>query len=306
MIALYLVTGFLGAGKTTALRHLVRLLGPGELRLIINEFGQVGVDGTLLAQTGAVRYEVNGGSVFCSCRLDQFEDVLDAVVREHPDTVVIEASGLSDPSAVRRILAADKYARIDYRGAICVVDAARFPKVFATARVCRKQLSASGLVIVNKADLVCADELAAVTGLIRENFPDAEVRVTRFGAIAPEWLAAVGRVRGPDAGVEDRDITAQKYVIDIRESVRRDELMHFIRMFAEDTYRVKGFVRLADEGLCFADCVGTDITVTRWEGAVPGAVGRLVVLAGKAMNPRRSVRAAMALYPDAVAGFGVG
>ena len=302
MIELYLVTGFLGAGKTTLLRNLIKLLAPRKLRLIINEFGKVGVDGALLADAGAALYEVNNGSIFCSCRLDKFEGTLDAVLEERPDAVVVEASGLSDPSAVRSVLGAEKYADFEYKGAICVVDAERFHKIFVTARVCRKQLAVSGLVVVNKADLVSSEELDAVEDTIRENYPNADVRLTRFGQVEPDWLEALSRVRAPDAVVEDRDLTMQKYTVRIRASMSREELAHFIRMFAEETYRVKGFVRLRD-GLYLADCVGTDVKITPWTGDAPAGTGALVALAGRAMNPRKAIRSAMAWYPGKAESF---
>ena len=103
MSKLYLITGFLGAGKTTFLKRFLDLFAGQKIQLIINEFGQEGVDGTLLSGLGAYLQEISGGSVFCSCRLDQFESVLRSSVDLHPDVILVEASGLSDPTGVRRL-----------------------------------------------------------------------------------------------------------------------------------------------------------------------------------------------------------
>lgn len=73
MSRLYLITGFLGAGKTTFLRRFLPLFSGEKIRLIINEFGEAGVDGSLLKELSPVLEEISGGSVFCACRLDQFE-----------------------------------------------------------------------------------------------------------------------------------------------------------------------------------------------------------------------------------------
>ena len=73
---LYLITGFLGAGKTTFLKNFARQFAGRRLRLIINEFGRVGVDGTLLRELDAALDEISNGSIFCACRLDQFEAAL--------------------------------------------------------------------------------------------------------------------------------------------------------------------------------------------------------------------------------------
>ena len=74
---LYLITGFLGAGKTTFLKNFARQFAGRRLRLIINEFGRAGVDGTLLRELDAALDEISNGSIFCACRLDQFEAALE-------------------------------------------------------------------------------------------------------------------------------------------------------------------------------------------------------------------------------------
>ena len=71
MQRLYLITGFLGAGKTTFLKNFIRLFPGQKIRLIVNEFGREGVDGALLTELDAFLTEIAGGSVFCACRMDQ-------------------------------------------------------------------------------------------------------------------------------------------------------------------------------------------------------------------------------------------
>jgi len=113
MSRLYLITGFLGAGKTTFLRRFLPLFSGEKIRLIINEFGEAGVDGSLLKELSPVLEEISGGSVFCACRLDQFEKALSQCgVNE---TILVEASGLSDPTGVRRLFAqTDRFPHIIY------------------------------------------------------------------------------------------------------------------------------------------------------------------------------------------------
>lgn len=100
---LYLITGFLGAGKTTFLKNFARQFAGRRLRLIINEFGRAGVDGTLLRELDAALDEISNGSIFCACRLDQFEAALEQAAADAPDVVLVEASGLADPTNVRRV-----------------------------------------------------------------------------------------------------------------------------------------------------------------------------------------------------------
>ena len=154
MSRLYLITGFLGAGKTTFLKNFIRLFSGQRIQLIINEFGKEGVDSALLSDLDAFLSEISGGSVFCACRLDQFEKVLRKSAGENPDVILVEASGLSDPTGVRRLFSQEeRFPHIQYQGAVCLVDAVRFPKLYATARACTRQLAASDVALVNKVDL---------------------------------------------------------------------------------------------------------------------------------------------------------
>jgi G3E family GTPase len=154
MTGLYLITGFLGAGKTTFLKNLLAQLSGHKLRVIVNEFGSEGIDGALLRGSGAVVEEIYSGSIFCSCRLDQFEETLKKVYLEAPELILVEPSGLSDPTQIEAVLKqTDGLGGLSYMGGICLVDAVNFKKVLSTARVSRKQVMVSDLVLLNKADL---------------------------------------------------------------------------------------------------------------------------------------------------------
>ena len=76
MSRLYLITGFLGAGKTTFLKQFMKQFSSERMHIIVNEFGKEGIDGELLSELGIALDEINNGSIFCSCRLDKFKNVL--------------------------------------------------------------------------------------------------------------------------------------------------------------------------------------------------------------------------------------
>ena len=76
-----------------------------------------GIDGELLSELGIALDEINNGSIFCSCRLDKFENVLQQVLQEKPDVIIVEASGLSDPTNVKKILnQREKFPGLEYMG----------------------------------------------------------------------------------------------------------------------------------------------------------------------------------------------
>lgn len=302
MTRLYLITGFLGAGKTTLLKNLIRQLSGQRLRVIVNEFGKEGIDGTLLRETGAQVDEINNGSIFCSCRLDQFEEALNRITAEQPDVILVEASGLSDPTHIEKVLSEIKAAGgIEYMGGICLVDAVNFRKVLATARVCRKQVSVSDLLLINKTDMVSEEALNEVETLVREVRPDAVIKRTVFGQIEPEWLDGLhqGAQQGGGPAYHLKDVSLQKLRIVLRDAMTFAQLEKFLAMFIEDTYRIKGFVCL-EARTALVDCVGMKLLVTPYEGE-PKRCNVLVALAGSGMPMERSVRKAAEWYPGLVA-----
>lgn len=292
MRRLYLTTGFLGAGKTTFLKHFIRLFAGQKIQLIVNEFGKVGVDGTLLAELGALLSEIAGGSVFCSCRMDQFEKTLRQTGVD-VDVILVETSGLSDPTGVRKLFSqTDRFADIDYQGAVCLVDAVRFPKLYATARTCVKQLAASDVAVVNKTDIASEEQFLSTLACIRGQRPDMPVIRTAFGEVDASILDLLARARELPAGdlPMTADLTLRRVSVRIAPSITPYALQKFIEMFAENTFRVKGFIETT-QGVFLADCVGNIVSLQPC-GVFPvlsERIGWLNVLSGAAMPVRKAV-----------------
>lgn len=299
MSKLYLTTGFLGAGKTTFLKNFIRLFAGQKIQLIVNEFGQEGVDGVLLSELDAFLQEISGGSVFCSCRIDQFEKALRESADVNADVILVEASGLSDPTGVRKLFSqTGRLPHIEYMGGICLIDAVRFPKLYATARTCVKQLAASDVAIVNKTDRAGAEQLSETLSLVRGQRPDMPVLQTSFGAVDDSVFGLLENARALPEGdlTLTADLTLRKLNIRIAPTITAYELQKFIEMFIEETFRVKGFIQTAD-GLRFADCVGNVAKVEPYPLEVPEEkLGCLTVLSGAKMPVRTAVKEACKWY----------
>lgn len=289
MKSAYLVTGFLGAGKTTFIKNFVRLFAPGSLALIINEFGRENVDIQLLGDMRAALYGIDGGSIFCSCRAAEFEKAL-ADADQIAQNVIVETTGLADPGAARQMIGAQKLQNV-----ICVVDAARLPKVYETARIVKKQLSCASSVILNKLDRATEAQVDASRAILKSQCPDVPV----YDAVLGDF-PGMERLLQP-VGVPERDgmlladLALRKLVLTISRDVPKAKLEAFLRVFVEDTYRVKGFVRAA-EGDLFVDCVGG------WIDLTPAPVGAnvnnsLVVLYGYGLRALAAIRGAIKLVP---------
>lgn len=298
MSRLYLITGFLGAGKTTFLRHFVSLFQGDKIRLIINEFGEVGLDGTLLADLQAMMQEISGGSVFCACRLDQFEKALHQCGED--ETILVEASGLSDPTGVRKLFSqTDRFPHIAYMGGICLADAVRFPKLYATARTCVRQLAASDVVLLNKIDRATPEQLNRTRELILGQRPEIPIIETSYGKIPEDFLEILKKSQTGDRQElpQIMDLTTRRLTVKISPEISSYDLQMFIRMFAENTFRVKGLIQTRDRGLLAADCVGNVVSLEPVSQADPDKCGILTVLSGAKMPVYKAVKEACSWYP---------
>lgn len=298
MSRLYLITGFLGAGKTTFLRRFLPLFSGEKIRLIINEFGEAGVDGSLLKELSPVLEEISGGSVFCACRLDQFEKALSQCGVD--ETILVEASGLSDPTGVRRLFAqTDRFPHIAYMGGICLVDAVRFPKVYATARFSVRQLAASDVVVLNKIDKATPEQLEKTRELILGQRPDIPIVETSFGQIPDNFLEILSQSQEGDREnlPQVADLTSRKTTITLSPEISAYELTKFIEMFAEETYRIKGLIQTRDQGLVLADCVGNVVSVTPITlPEPPENPGKLTILSGPKTHLAQALKTACTWY----------
>ena len=304
MSKLYLITGFLGAGKTTFLKNFIRLFEGKRMHIIVNEYGKEGIDGQLLKELGTVLDEINNGSIFCSCRLDKFEEVLQKALSAAPDVIIIEASGLSNPTNVRKIMAQEeKFPGLEYMGSICLLDAKRFHKVYQTATVVKKQIGISDIILINKTDLAAPEELEQIRRTVREHRPDIPVYETCFGEIQDTWLEEMKKppLASEKPEIQTKDITLRSYILKISETFTVYELEKFVEMFLEDTYRVKGFVRLENRAW-YLDCVGNLFSIKPYEKEIHGE-NEIVVLAGNGLPAAKSIKEAIKWYPGKVESF---
>ena len=204
---LILITGFLGSGKTTVLNDALAQLKGRRVAVVVNEWGKMGVDGSLLEDpSGFGISELAGGQIFCSCVAPAFLKALERLVALDVEAIFVETSGLAKPATVAQLAAeAEKRSggRLAYRGLVCVVDAQRFLVLRQAALAVNEQVAYADRFIVSKADLVDEATLDTIISALKEIRPDAPISLRRGQPIPldavlwgpyPEFVA-------PDAGV---------------------------------------------------------------------------------------------------------
>jgi G3E family GTPase len=179
----YLVTGFLGAGKTSFINGVLKDIDQ-KVAVIVNEFGEEGSDGKLIQNESDVEiHEINNGSIFCCCKMMDFARALVEMAKLDIDTVIVEASGLADPSNLEDILAGANIGSNNaytFKGSICIVDARNYLKLSTALPALGCQVEASNYILVNKCDLVDETTLTKIESALREVNAGSTIEMTTY------------------------------------------------------------------------------------------------------------------------------
>jgi G3E family GTPase len=182
----YLITGFLGAGKTTLLNRIVRRFPPDrKLTLLVNEFGEIGVDGTLVQGDDIDIMEISKGSIFCVCvKTDFIKGLYELNTKVKPDVLLIESTGVANPSDLKRDLLLPIFnGRFQFEEQFCVIDAAHFLDAYAVYTSLEKQIASSTVFILNKTDLADTEAVAEIKAIVAKFHPDPQFFETTYADI---------------------------------------------------------------------------------------------------------------------------
>jgi len=244
MTDIYLITGFLGAGKTTLMKNLLSVFNCGKTAVIVNEFGREGVDGAVLEKEGMVIEEIVDGSIFCVCRSDKFIETIVKTEELDVDYLIVESSGLADPFGMQEVMGiVDKLSdKFHYSGSICVVDAKNFKRVYALAPAAKQQVLGADLIFINKTDISSSAEIKEIENILQDLNVHAPIVKTVYSKIPDVEQIYALQWRQPDmAGVLlKKTIGISKFTLKF-DSVPINQLIDWLKTWAGKTYRVKGF-----------------------------------------------------------------
>jgi G3E family GTPase len=252
-----LVTGPLGSGKTTLLRHILATR-PAKIAIVMNEFGEIAIDAKVIEGKNVRIAELGGGCVCCSL-LGEFEAAVNEIIRKvAPEIIVVETTGLAEPEAlVFNIQEALPQCRLD--GVVSVIDAdmlVRFPELGHTTRL---QIEGADILLLNKIDLVDANQIEPLETKLREINPTAAIVRTVRCRIDPELLFGIGREKNVAPPQHEHQPEFESFTFSSDKTFSRDCFDRFADALPADVLRAKGFVRFHDGAQLF------NFVADRWE-----------------------------------------
>jgi G3E family GTPase len=199
-IPVTVISGFLGAGKTTLVNYVLTHNTGANVGVIVNEFGEVGIDGDLIVADEKALVEIRNGCICCTVRTDLVAGVKVLLERRDLklDRLIIETSGLADPAPVLQTFLADTelLSRVELESVVALVDAANFQRQMADT-IAREQIAFADLIVLNKVDLLRPDELVPLERDLRAINPVATIIRTTNSEVAPDILLGVSRFSLP-------------------------------------------------------------------------------------------------------------
>jgi len=180
-----IVAGFLGSGKTTlvlsTISRIIERTGK-KVVIIVNDFGTVGIDGRVMQKYGLNVTELASGCICCTLGGDMLTTVQDIEAKIAPDIIVVEPTGVADPSAIVHAMGQYPGKPMERILSVVIVDAVRFPAIVkALNRPLTSQIKNADLVLINKIDAVAPEALRDVETALRAM--NAEVRIIPVSAL---------------------------------------------------------------------------------------------------------------------------
>lgn len=284
-----ILTGWLGAGKTTVMNRLLTHRPQRRIAVLVNELGRISIDTQLILRRGSDVLELAGGCICCSVDLknDLWDGIADIIQRSSPDHVVLETTGIAEPAAILEGLVRLPDAmrkRVAPAGVICVVDAAHAMTALAEREEAREQVQAADRILLSKLDIATPAQVAACHRRLDELNAEAErasFPLDDAGSVAlAEWLltphghGAHGHGHHDHAPHDHRhgQLVAASFVDDA--PLVRDRLLEVVRALLPQLVRIKGFVHLAGEPQrFFLELAGTQLELReagQWPDAADG------------------------------------
>ncbi len=288
-ISVIVVTGFLGAGKTTFINFLLKKYSEKQFALVENEFGDVAIDTRLIKGIDASQmFELKEGCICCTIA-DEYELVLEELAKRFPDVehLLIETTGIADPTSVIRPFFRDESLQqlYSFKGTVCLVDAPNFDsEIEKELKI--KQLAVADIVLVSKSESFVICEKEILKKQIRGINPLSKIQFSEFGnpdefklndlGFFPHFFPDTSHNLKIQKDILVKTLTASK-PLDKENFIYW--LSYFLDVHKKEIYRVKGFVCFENEAYEFVlQGVGGDFELYEGESLVSDGKSEIVFI----------------------------
>lgn len=273
-IPVSIIGGFLGAGKTTAVNHLLRHTS-ARIAVLVNDFGALNIDAALLSRAGEGEiFALANGCVCCSIGPD-FSTTLSRILAMHPapERVVIEASGVSDPWRIAQLVKLNKAARLE--AVIVLADAQALPAQYADRWLrdtLERQIARADLVCLNKCDIANTAERHAARATLETIRPGVSVIEVKGGALPTGLLGVThtGKASSLIAETPTHDIKQWSWAPP--GALDEERLRNVLATLPASIWRGKGLLRLQNGQRVVLQLVGRRWALSAYDGTAPDAL----------------------------------
>ncbi|MGL1891312.1 MAG: GTP-binding protein [Spirochaetaceae bacterium] len=245
-IDIVIITGFLGAGKTTLLNKLVTSYSDQKIGLLVNDFGKVPIDGSIVRNNSTDPknkiYEIGNGSIFCSCLTADFVMGLQFFIKEAPDILFIETSGMSDPSSMARLLGEYKlWDAFNIKHVLCVSDCTNVLKLRKHMTFVDRQIESSNTILLNKCDLVTEEIRNEITTVMARTNSTARLEFTNYCEF--DYKSMDSKEFMPDGAATSCNTKSNRpSSLNLPQlDLPKDEFIKYLNSIIPTTLRIKGF-----------------------------------------------------------------
>ena len=280
-----LLSGFLGSGKTTMVNHVVTQSSGLRIAVVVNEFGELGIDSALISGEASGLIELRGGCVCCVNRGDLGRALEELVASGRPiDHILVEASGLTDPGPTIEALVSPPLAdKVSFSGTVSLIDAANFDRNLESAEAAYNQITYADLLVVNKSDLVDGATVEAIRSGLRRLNAEAPIVAASNSAIPVETILGEKdwdlRSRPvPAGGHTPHELTAVS--LPIARPLDLTKLTRWLASLSGSVLRAKGIVRFGvqPDQVAAVQSVAGEVSVTDLPAHGRPAAGESVLI----------------------------